>query len=544
VFVEDMNRVGQGNECVVLIFDTYEATGSYLNPWILKYLIGNERDAVECNLHIVMGGRNQLSKTDQGWHQWNLENLILDIVLDTFSDTEIHEYLKKNHKDEEIDIERLAHLTYRIPLWLEVWSLSGKSLAEYQNLVDMKNITDRILKFLPSEKHRSWVRTAALYRSFNRDTLAVILGDEATVAFDWMLSQHSFVKVRSQDNRIQLHDEMYSLIGEYQKKSSPETWSKDKRLLADYYLAKANKRSHEMEYPNFRVIDAAFQDAVIEFYYYAFQSTDVHFIIKSELYGFLLEALQYNLPFFYRLSDLIENYNENENASVKLPDIRASWVSKDIVAFRLDLIKISENYSLTPSQIAIAYNWLGYASALDGETSEALEYYSKSIKLNPNNPANYFDRSIIWAQLKQESKSQSDILNGKELRASQISQAFGLLTLEGNSSNLEELDVSNMLADDAGKDEVLKLIMKRGELHENVRVNAFENVDALTNAAWLRYYTGFNQPQKNLDNATKLFEQAAEEFRNKNNKTKTNKETLKDLQNRTHKKKTTRKKGK
>lgn len=413
--VDDMNQIAKGNKPVLLFFDTYEVTGTQINSWLLKYLIGENRDEINCNLHIVVAGREILERMDERWRQWRKDDLILDLNLEVFSDIELREYIKVNHQ-ENIDIEELARITSRLPLWLELWSLSGKTLAEYRNISDSGDVTDRLLRSLPSDQHREWVKKASLLPSFNRDNLSLLLGDDADLAFGWLSSQ-SFVKP-STDNQIKLHDEMADILKTHVFNSSPETWENSYKTVAGYYSTRADKISENINNNPYRILNLDYQEVIEKFYYHVLQQDDIHFIVKSQFFGWLLEALHYDLSFFNRLSTLIEDFNKRVNKP--LPDIRASWLVNDYESFRNDLVSIAEKYSISPHQKAIAYNWVGYSFSLEENWVNAISYYDKAIELDKTLLSVYYDRSEAYAKQGKTQKAKADIVSGRKLIEKEI----------------------------------------------------------------------------------------------------------------------------
>jgi tetratricopeptide (TPR) repeat protein len=442
--VDDMNQIAKGNKPILLFFDTYEVIGVQINSWLLKYLIGENRDEIDCNLHIVFAGREVLERMDERWRQWRKDDLILDLNLEVFSDIELREYIKVNHQ-EDIDIEELARITSRLPLWLELWSLSGKTLAEYRNISDSGDVTDRLLRSLPSDQHREWVKKASLLPSFNRDSLSPLLGNEADLAYGWLSSQ-SFVKP-STDNQIKLHDEMSDILKTHVFNSSPETWENSYKTVAGYYSTRADKISENINNNPYRILNLDYQEVVEKFYYHVLQQVDIHFIVKSQFFGWLLEALHYDLSFFNRLSALIEDFNKRVNKP--LPDIRASWLVNDYESFRNDLVFIAEKYSISPHQKAIAYNWVGYSFSLEENWANAISYYDKAIELDKALLSVYYDRSEAYAKQGKTQKAKADIANGRKLIEKEL--------FVGRSDSREEFQ--NFLAKGAAPDYLNKVVL-------------------------------------------------------------------------------------
>jgi hypothetical protein len=421
-FVEDLNRLAGKNNSIVLIFDTFEVIGSIVNPWLLKWLIGEARDNINCNLHILIAGRAPLTKTDQGWFPWQRDDLICEIELEPFTDDEIIKYLEVNCEQSNVSIQELAQITTRLPLWLDLWSLSEHSIAEYRSNVDLQNITDRVLKFLPSDKHRNWVKKAALCRWFDGDVLAALLEDPGP-AFDWLVSQSSMVKGTSK-GKWKLHDALQEILQKYQLAYSQAEWDYLNKSLANHIFKKADSISQQISSLFLQYFDDEWQDAVEDFFVYGLRVIQVDKKTRSRMAGILLESMNYDIPFFYKISDLID-HDERE----LLPNLRFLWLNIEYDAFSSQLTSLVEECELPARQKAIAYNWIGYQARLKGNLQEALEWNKRAADIYDGLASIHYDtadilRHLGYIKMAKDEETQGRLHLHDELYALLKSKAF------------------------------------------------------------------------------------------------------------------------
>ncbi|RMF00064.1 MAG: hypothetical protein D6768_13620, partial [Chloroflexi bacterium] len=89
--VEDFNRIasatdngensaGSPGQKIVLIFDNFDHPGAAAGEWLLTHLLGHARNAIECDLRLVLAGRTPPAQLDERWQtQW--DDLILHLPL-------------------------------------------------------------------------------------------------------------------------------------------------------------------------------------------------------------------------------------------------------------------------------------------------------------------------------------------------------------------------------------------------------------------------------------------------------------------------------
>ncbi|RPJ55130.1 MAG: hypothetical protein EHM12_12825 [Dehalococcoidia bacterium] len=119
---------------IVLMFDTYESVHPVVGEWLLTCLLGQAREAIDCDLRIVIAGRLDLFATDERWaQQW--ADLILSLPLEPFTPAEVADFVKKNmtltvaQRDKAIGTVSFSPLSTPfsplLPVWLTLTTVSG-----------------------------------------------------------------------------------------------------------------------------------------------------------------------------------------------------------------------------------------------------------------------------------------------------------------------------------------------------------------------------------------------------------------------------------
>ncbi|WNZ48876.1 AAA family ATPase [Leptolyngbya boryana CZ1] len=106
LFLEDLNRVAE-KQTIVLLLDTYEQTGAFLDDW-LRSLLNDRYDAsLHPNCLICIAGRDLLNKN--AWIEW--EELIARSELEPFTEAEGRLYLASCAITQESIVQEIWRLS-------------------------------------------------------------------------------------------------------------------------------------------------------------------------------------------------------------------------------------------------------------------------------------------------------------------------------------------------------------------------------------------------------------------------------------------------
>ena len=228
LFLEDLNRVAE-KKTIVLLLDTYEQTGAFLDDW-LRSLLDDRYDAsLHPNCLICIAGRDPLNRN--AWIEW--EELIARSGLEPFIEAEARLYLASCAITQELIVQEIWRLSSGgLPVLIAMMAQGAP--REIDQIVDpCEDAVERFLKWEKDEKKRKIAQNAALPRVLNQDVLAVLTSEaEADSLFDWLKSRSFVVQ---HPNGWQYHSLVRGLILRHQRKVSLKSWATLHEKLANYY---------------------------------------------------------------------------------------------------------------------------------------------------------------------------------------------------------------------------------------------------------------------------------------------------------------------
>lgn len=227
LFLEDLNRIAE-KQTVVLLLDTYEQTGAFLDDW-LRSVLDERYGEITPNFLIGIAGREPLSR-----NAWiGLEGWIVRSELEPFTPDEARQYLVSKGITNESVIQEIWRLSSGgLPLLISMMAQAAPPSVD--EVIDhCEQAVERFLKWERDEPKRMIAQSAALPRLLNRDVLAVLTSDEtADTLFDWLKSLPFVVE---HPDGWQYHSIVRQLIGRYCYKVSPKQWKTLHGKLAAYY---------------------------------------------------------------------------------------------------------------------------------------------------------------------------------------------------------------------------------------------------------------------------------------------------------------------
>ena len=262
LFLEGLRNEAE-KHCVVLVLDTYERTGEYLDGWLRRLLDGSYGD-VPSKIIVVIAGRNELDK-----NRWILyEGLLVRFELEPFTEQEARAYLAHKGITEERTVEVVLHLSGRFPLL--VATLASESPTNPDQVGDPSGTAiERFLKWEDDPKRKQLLIDAALPRYLNQDIIAVIVGDKMADSFFAWLKQKPFLEQRGKGWIY--HEIVRSQMLRYKLYESPQSWATLHGKLADYF-----EQLYNRSYSNNDIgqIDTSLKSYQLEaFYHRVCQST-------------------------------------------------------------------------------------------------------------------------------------------------------------------------------------------------------------------------------------------------------------------------------
>lgn len=228
VFVSELHAVA-AKRPVVLFFDTFERTGSFLERWLLD-LLGGRYGALPPNLVLVVAGQHALDVNAWG----DYLGIRADFALTVFTEAEAREFLGGRGITASEVVEVVLALSGRLPVLLALLAESRpESAASVADPGD--NAVERFLKWEKDENRKLAALRGALPRQLDRDVFALV-ADSTTPDedFGW-LRRLPFVTERATGYRY--HDVVRDTMIRVVRRRSPVEWRDRHAALAEHFRA-------------------------------------------------------------------------------------------------------------------------------------------------------------------------------------------------------------------------------------------------------------------------------------------------------------------
>ncbi|XGV96181.1 MAG: tetratricopeptide repeat protein [Leptolyngbya sp. BL-A-14] len=227
LFLADFNRLAD-KQTVVLLLDTYEQTGTFLDDWVRSLLDGRYGD-LSANFLLAIAGRDPLNRND-----WDaLEDWMVRSELEPFTEEEAQQYLTSKGITHEAVIQEIWRLSSGgLPLLIGMMAQAAPNSPDA--ITDpCEDAVERFLKWETDSAKRQIAMKAALPRVLNQDVLAQLEAEtNKRTLFDWLKSR-SFVIEHPEG--WQYHSVVREQMLRYQRKLSTQEWADLHGKLATYY---------------------------------------------------------------------------------------------------------------------------------------------------------------------------------------------------------------------------------------------------------------------------------------------------------------------
>lgn len=224
-------------EPVALFFDTFEATSTLNEPWIVSVLTGRY-GRVPGDIRLCFAGRDGLDSNL--WAEFNY--LTRDMRLAPFSEDEARRFLVQHGLEQDEMIEAMIAISDRMPLLLATLAVQVPR-GDQSDVGAADTAVERFLKWVDRPDRKTLAVDASVARLLNEDVVAVIANPAVADAYEWLKTM-PFVESRS-GNRV-YHDTVRGMMVRHQRLESPSRWRELHCSLRDYYEA-ARKRANELK---------------------------------------------------------------------------------------------------------------------------------------------------------------------------------------------------------------------------------------------------------------------------------------------------------
>ncbi|MFJ8441881.1 tetratricopeptide repeat protein [Kitasatospora griseola] len=228
VFLQELAEIAQRRSWVVLFFDTYERTGPVLDSWLRDVLVSDRYGELPANVLVVLAGQGRLDA--QCWGDWL--DLVADLPLDVFTETEARQLLAAKGVTDEHVIEVVLRLSGRLPLLVS--TLAESQPAEAAEVGDPSGTAvERFLKWVTLPERRAAALACALPQELDEDVYrAAVEDEEARELFGWLRSM-PFVIDRA--GRCHYHEVVRTAMLRLQRQRSPVRWRQQHARLAEAF---------------------------------------------------------------------------------------------------------------------------------------------------------------------------------------------------------------------------------------------------------------------------------------------------------------------
>jgi tetratricopeptide (TPR) repeat protein len=222
LFLEGMKRI-PSEKALVLMLDTYEVTGTFLDGW-MRALLEEEFGEIKERLLVCIAGRQPIDRN--AWADW--ETLIARSPLEPFTEAETRQFLASRGIHNEAIITEIWRLSSGgLPLLVAMMAANAPTTADA--VVDCCELAvERFLKWEPDVGRRQLAQDGALPRVLNEDVVAV-LGDGQ---FEWLKGCPFVLR---EGDRWRYHLVVREQMMRYHLQRSRKRWVEVHSKLAAYY---------------------------------------------------------------------------------------------------------------------------------------------------------------------------------------------------------------------------------------------------------------------------------------------------------------------
>ncbi|MFC9845752.1 tetratricopeptide repeat protein [Streptomyces sp. NPDC060223] len=231
VLLKELAETADQVPWLVLVFDTYERTGPFLDAWLHDVMTTDRYGgALPANLVVVTAGQHPLDPARWG----GLTDFVTEVPLGPFTETEVRGLLADKGVMAEPVVEEVLRLTGGLPVLVS--TLAEQRPAEPDDIGDPSaTAVERFLKWEQDPARRMAALVCALPRRLDADVFqAAVDCPEAEVEglFAWL---RGLPFVDDRGDRVQYHDLVREQMLRLQRRRSPRGWAERHERLAEVF---------------------------------------------------------------------------------------------------------------------------------------------------------------------------------------------------------------------------------------------------------------------------------------------------------------------
>jgi len=437
-FLADLSGIAS-QQPVVLFFDTFEATSSYLHPWVTQLFnlyYGDFSDKIR----FVFAGRNF---DDSVW--LDLRGVLNHIDLTPFTYEETKIYLNHQGVTTLTELDQIYHLSKGLPVFVAMLTTSG--IEEASEL--SQSVIERFLQNISDKTRRDIALKMALPRRFNQDTLRLLFPESTESIpdlFHWLIGM-PFVK--AQGNYWSYHDVVRNLMVRHQYTQSPDIFQSIHEKLYQFFKVQTEKQEYDETTKKWANLSVWWEDYLEMTYHSICVNPTNEVLIKTSLAEIVANvgfdetltvwantltqaAIDINNNSLNELGNLVKDitisfvsyYNPNEIKRMQKSELSLFATLSQVVDFdsqpyigaRIYYYRGGAHYQLKLYEQAIEdysqaidiypngrgfYGMRGKCHTILGQYQQAIKDFDKAVTLQPGDAFIYKNRGDAYAGLKE-----------------------------------------------------------------------------------------------------------------------------------------------
>ncbi|MFE5035387.1 tetratricopeptide repeat protein [Streptomyces sp. NPDC056683] len=230
VLLTELAAAADGVPWIVLLLDTYERTGPFLDPWLHDVMTTDRHGALPANVVVVTSGQHPFDTARWG----SFADFRTDLPLGPFTEEEARGLLADKGVRDEPVVAEVLRLTGGLPVLVSTLAESGPVGAG--DVGDPSaTAVDRFLKWERDPVRRAAALAGALPRRLDEDVFRSAVDcpeEQADALFAWLRGM-PFVSERG--GLLQYHDVVRAPMLRLQRLRSPQGWTERHTRLAEAY---------------------------------------------------------------------------------------------------------------------------------------------------------------------------------------------------------------------------------------------------------------------------------------------------------------------
>lgn len=230
VLLNELTDAANAAPWTVLLFDTYERTGPFLDGWLHTVMTGDRYGTLPATVVVVTAGQRPFDTARWG----AFADFMTDVPLRPFTDAEARGLLAGKGVVSEPVVEEVLRLTGGLPVLVS--TLAEQRPTDPDDVGDPSaTAVERFLKWEQDPVRRSAALACALPRHLDMDVFRAAVDcpdDEADVLFAWL---RSLPFVADRGDRLRYHDLVRESMLRMQRGRAPRGWARQHACLAQKF---------------------------------------------------------------------------------------------------------------------------------------------------------------------------------------------------------------------------------------------------------------------------------------------------------------------